>query len=97
MIVGVIPQLKQIYLLKNGVYGRASVPSGASTGRNEAHELRDNKKIYHGKSVLKAVENVNTIIFDAISGHDVFEQEFLDNILIELDGTKNKKRLGANF
>ena len=60
-----------------------------------AHELRDNRASYHGKSVLKAVENVNTIIFDAISGHDVFEQEFLDNILIELDGTK-KKRLGAN-
>ena len=90
------PTIETDVFLKNGVYGRASVPSGASTGKNEAHELRDNRSSYHGKSVLKAVENVNTIIFDAISGHDVFEQESLDNILIDLDGTKNKKRLGAN-
>ena len=90
------PTIETDIFLKNGVYGRASIPSGASTGKNEAHELRDNSASYHGKSVLKAVENVNTIIFDAISGHDVFEQESLDNILIDLDGTKNKKRLGAN-
>ncbi len=82
--------------LSNGVIGRASVPSGASTGKNEAFELRDNNKSYHGKSVMKAVKNVNTSILDTLSGYDVLEQEHIDNTLIELDGTPNKKRLGAN-
>ncbi len=90
------PTVESDVYLSNGVFGRASVPSGASTGKNEAHELRDNKKSYHGKSVLKAVENVNTIIFESLSGYDIFEQENIDNTLIELDGTPNKKRLGAN-
>ncbi len=90
------PTVETDVFLSNGIYGRAAVPSGASTGKNEAFELRDNKKSYHGKSVLKAVENVNTIIFDTLSGYDVLEQEQIDETLIELDGTTNKKNLGAN-
>ncbi len=90
------PTVETDVFLSNGVFGRAAVPSGASTGKNEAFELRDNKKSYHGKSVLKAVDNINTIIFDTLSGYDVLEQEEIDETLIELDGTPNKKRLGAN-
>ena len=90
------PTVETDVFLSNGVMGRAAVPSGASTGKNEAFELRDNKKSYHGKSVLKAVDNVNTVIFDTLSGYDVLEQEEIDETLIELDGTPNKKRLGAN-
>jgi len=90
------PTVETDVFLSDGVFGRAAVPSGASTGKNEAFELRDNKKSYHGKSVLKAVDNVNTIIFDTLSGYDVLEQEEIDETLIELDGTQNKKRLGAN-
>ena len=90
------PTVETDFFLSNGVFGRAAVPSGASTGKNEAFELRDNKKSYHGKSVLKAVDNVNTVIFDTLSGYDVLEQEEIDETLIELDGTPNKKRLGAN-
>lgn len=78
-------------------YGIAMVPSGASTGAFEAIELRDNEKNrYLGKGVLKAVENVNTIIAEEIIGMDVFDQVAIDNLLIELDGTENKARLGAN-
>ena len=76
--------------------GRASVPSGASTGKYEAFELRDNKKSYHGRSVLKAVENINVIIFDTISGLDSLDQNKIDRTMIELDGSKNKSKLGAN-
>ncbi len=90
------PTVETDVFLSNGVFGRAAVPSGASTGKNEAFELRDNKKEYHGKSVLKAVDNVNTVIFDTLSGYDVLEQEEIDETLIELDGTPNKKKLGAN-
>ncbi len=90
------PTVETDVFLSNGVMGRAAAPSGASTGKNEAFELRDNKKSYHGKSVLKAVDNVNTVIFDTLSGYDVLEQEEIDETLIELDGTPNKKRLGAN-
>ena len=90
------PTIETDVYLNNGVFGRASVPSGASKGKNEAFELRDNTKSYHGKSILKAVENVNTIIFDTISGYDVFDQETIDQTLIALDGTSNKKKLGAN-
>ena len=90
------PTIETDVYISNGVFGRASVPSGASTGRNEAFELRDNKKAYHGKSVIKAVDNVNTIIFDTITGYDVLEQEHIDKTLIELDGTPNKRKLGAN-
>ena len=90
------PTVETDVFLSNGIFGRAAVPSGASTGKNEAFELRDNKKSYHGKSVLMAVENVNTIIFDTLSGYDVLEQEEIDETLIKLDGTTNKKNLGAN-
>lgn len=80
-----------------GAFGRAAVPSGASTGAHEAAELRDaDKNRYVGKGVLKAVENVNTLIADAINGFNVFEQEAIDQAMIDLDGTANKSRLGAN-
>lgn len=79
-----------------GVIGRAAVPSGASTGEHEAVELRDGGKDYVGKGVLKAVENVNTEIAAAVVGMDVFGQNLIDKVMIELDGTPNKSRLGAN-
>jgi len=82
---------------ENGAFGRAAVPSGASTGINEAVELRDgDKNTYMGKGVLKAVANVNDIIASELVGFDVFEQNLIDQIMIELDGTPNKSRLGAN-
>ncbi len=90
------PTVETDVFLSNGVFGRAAIPSGASTGKNEVFELRDNKKSYHGKSVLKAVDNVNTVIFDTLSGYDILGQEEIDETLIELDGTPNKKKLGAN-
>jgi enolase len=91
------PTVEADVLLESGVMGRASVPSGASTGSREAIELRDDDKDrYLGKGVLKAVENVNTEISEAIIGLDAEEQAFIDNALIELDGTDNKSRLGAN-
>ena len=81
----------------NGFLGRAAVPSGASTGSHEAVELRDDdKKIYLGKGVLKAVENVNTLIASELIGFPVSEQNLIDRTMIELDGTKNKGKLGAN-
>ena len=81
----------------NNVMARAQVPSGASTGAFEAVELRDNnKKIYGGKSVLKAVNNVNTIINKELTGKNVFDQKQIDQIMIDLDGTPNKSQLGAN-
>ena len=84
-------------LLESGVMGRAAVPSGASTGAREAVELRDGDKgRYGGKGVLKAVEFVNTEISEAIVGLDASEQAFVDKTLIDLDGTENKSRLGAN-
>ena len=80
-----------------GAYGRAAVPSGASTGKYEAVELRDgDKSRFLGKGVLKAVDNVNQDIAEAIIGEDVFDQIYIDNILLELDGTENKSKLGAN-
>ena len=83
--------------LSNGVFGRAAVPSGASTGKYEAVELRDgDNSRYLGKGVKKAVNNVNTTIADAIIGLDAFNQKYIDNIMIELDGTPNKSNLGAN-
>lgn len=81
----------------NGLVGRASVPSGASTGSREALELRDgDKSRYMGKGVLKAVDNVNKIIAPKLIGKSVFEQRSIDNLMIELDGTENKDKLGAN-
>ena len=83
--------------LENGVMGRAAVPSGASTGENEALELRDGDKgRYLGKGVLKAVENVNNIIAPALKGDCVFDQRGLDMKMLELDGTPTKSKLGAN-
>eukprot|EP01034_Spumella_vulgaris_P039861 gene39861-biopygen33852 len=83
--------------LASGHFGRAAVPSGASTGEHEAIELRDGDKArYLGKGVLKAVEHINTEISEAVLGLDASEQAFLDKTLIDLDGTENKSRLGAN-
>src|SRR5204863_240150 len=83
--------------LENGAFGCAAVPSGASTGEHEAWELRDgDKKRYGGKGVAKAVANVNEKIAPAIKGWDARDQAKIDNRLIELDGSKNKKNLGAN-
>lgn len=79
-----------------GSMGRAAVPSGASTGEHEAVELRDNKSSYMGKSVFKAVENVNTLICDALIGMSIFDQANIDKKMISLDGTPNKANLGAN-
>ncbi len=91
------PTVEVEVYLEDGTMGRAIVPSGASTGVHEAVELRDGDKYrYLGKGTLKAVENVNDIIADEIIGRDVFDQTGLDNFLIELDGTPNKGRLGAN-
>jgi enolase len=91
------PTVEADVLLESGVMGRAAVPSGASTGEKEAIELRDgDKKRYLGKGVLKAVENVNTEIAEAIIGLDAAEQAFIDQTMIELDGTDTKSRLGAN-
>jgi len=91
------PTVECDVLLESGVMGRAAVPSGASTGAREAIELRDgDANRYGGKGVLKAIENVNTEISEAIMGLEANEQAFLDSALIELDGTENKSRLGAN-
>ncbi len=91
------PTVEADVLLESGVMGRAAVPSGASTGEREAIELRDgDKQRYLGKGVLKAVEYVNTEIAEAIIGLDAIEQAFIDQTMIELDGTENKSRLGAN-
>ncbi|GAB3553469.1 phosphopyruvate hydratase [Noviherbaspirillum agri] len=91
------PTVECDVLLESGVMGRAAVPSGASTGSREAIELRDgDKSRYLGKGVLKACENINTEISEAIMGLDANEQAFLDRTLIDLDGTENKSRLGAN-
>jgi enolase len=91
------PTVEVDVLLESGVMGRAAVPSGASTGSREAIELRDGDAgRYLGKGVLRAVENVNTEIAEAIIGLDAEEQAFIDRTLIELDGTENKARLGAN-
>ena len=91
------PTVECDVLLESGVMGRAAVPSGASTGSREAVELRDGEAgRYLGKGVLKAVENINTEIAEAVMGLDASEQAFLDRTLIDLDGTDNKSRLGAN-
>jgi enolase len=91
------PTVECDVLLESGVMGRAAVPSGASTGSREAIELRDgDKSRYLGKGVLKAVEHINTEISEAVLGLDASEQAFLDQTLIDLDGTDNKARLGAN-
>ena len=91
------PTIEAEVILEDGTNGRAAVPSGASTGENEAVELRDNDKLrYLGKGVLNAVENVNDIIAKELEGFDVIDQRLLDKTMIELDGTENKSKLGAN-
>lgn len=91
------PTVECDVLLESGVMGRAAVPSGASTGQKEALELRDgDKSRYLGKGVLKAVEHVNNEIAQALIGIDASEQSYIDKVMIELDGTDNKGRLGAN-
>ena len=91
------PTVEAEVYLEDGSFGRAIVPSGASTGSHEACELRDgDKNRYMGKGVLKAVENVNTIISDNLIGNDALDQRLIDTTMIELDGTENKTKLGAN-
>jgi enolase len=90
------PTVEVDVMTDNGVLGRAAVPSGASTGEHEAVELRDGGKAYMGKGVLKAVSNVNQIIAQELLGTSVFEQNKIDQIMIDLDGTANKSVLGAN-
>ena len=90
------PTVEVDVITENGILGRAAVPSGASTGEHEAVELRDGGKAYMGKGVSKAVENVNTTIAAEVVGMSVFEQNAIDKMMIELDGTPNKSNLGAN-
>ena len=91
------PTVEVDVILEDGTLGRAAVPSGASTGEHEACELRDeDKKVYLGKGVLKAVENVNSKINPELIGLDPRDQESIDHLMIELDGTPNKNKLGAN-
>ena len=90
------PTVEVDVVTENGVLGRAAVPSGASTGEHEAMELRDGGKDYMGKGVLTAVKNVNEIIAEELLGISVFEQNLIDDTMIQLDGTKNKSKLGAN-
>src|SRR5260221_13485715 len=91
------PTIDADVITDEGAIGRAAVPSGASTGVHEAVELRDgDKKIYGGKGVLNAVKNVNDIITPALIGYDVADQTGIDEMMIQLDGTANKGKLGAN-
>lgn len=91
------PTIEVDVITSDGCTGRAAVPSGASTGMHEAVELRDgDSAVYMGKGVLKAVENVNEIIAPELEGISVYEQQSIDRLMIELDGTGNKSRLGAN-
>ncbi len=91
------PTVEVDVITEHGILGRAAVPSGASTGKHEAVELRDgDKSVYMGKGVLKAVENVNDILASELVGFPVFDQNLLDKIMIEVDGTENKAKIGAN-
>ncbi len=90
------PTIEAQILLENGVTASAAVPSGASTGQYEAIELRDEADIYNGKSVFKAIANVNDCIHEGLNGMDIFNQTALDRKMLELDGTENKSNLGAN-
>ncbi len=91
------PTIEVDVVTENGILGRAAVPSGASTGVHEAMELRDgDNKMYLGKGVLKAVQNVNTVLNDELKGYLVTEQVEIDHKLIALDGTENKSKIGAN-
>jgi enolase len=90
------PTVEVDVFTSNGIMGRAAVPSGASTGEHEAVELRDGGKPFMGKGVTKAVDNVNTLIAQELLGTSVFEQAYIDQLMIDLDGTSNKAKLGAN-
>ncbi len=91
------PTIEVDVIAQSGVLGRAAVPSGASTGKHEAVELRDNdKKRYLGKGVTKAVNNINTVILEELRGHSIFDQAAIDRLMLKLDGTENKSNLGAN-
>ena len=90
------PTVEAEVFLEDGAHGTAGVPSGASTGVHEAHELRDGGDRYQGKGVLKAVENVNEEIADELVGFEADDQRLIDQAMIALDGTENKSRLGAN-
>ena len=91
------PTVEVDVVLEDGTLGRAGVPSGASTGEHEAVELRDgDKSVYLGKGTLKAVENVNETVAPALIGMDAREQEAIDALMLDLDGTENKGKLGAN-
>ena len=90
------PTVEADVITSNGVLGRAAVPSGASTGEHEAVELRDDTKDFMGKSVFRAVKNVNESIFKELKNLSVFNQELIDSKMIALDSTPNKSKLGAN-
>ena len=91
------PTVEAEVILENGASGRAAVPSGASTGKHEAVELRDgDKKKYGGKGVLKAVKNINDVLAPELVGMPVYEQRMIDHLMIQIDGTENKSKLGAN-
>ncbi|HAE00557.1 MAG TPA: phosphopyruvate hydratase, partial [Rhodospirillaceae bacterium] len=90
------PTVEVEVTLEDGSFGRAAVPSGASTGAHEAHELRDGGSRYGGKGVLQALEAVNTELYDMMMGMEAEEQVLLDRAMIELDGSPTKSRLGAN-
>lgn len=90
------PTVEVDVVTENGILGRAAVPSGASTGEHEAVELRDGGSDYMGKGVLKAIKNINKTIAEALVGFDIFEQNAIDQTMIDLDGTPNKSKLGAN-
>lgn len=90
------PTVEVEVLLEDGSWGRAAVPSGASTGEHEVLELRDGGERYMGKGVLKAVQNINEIIAPKVEGEDALEQAYIDQIMLDLDGTENKENLGAN-
>ena len=90
------PTVEVDVVTENLILGRAAVPSGASTGEHEAVELRDGGEDYHGKGVLKAVSNINDIISMELIGKSVFDQQLNDQLMISMDGTENKSKLGAN-
>ena len=90
------PTIEVEVITSDNIKGRAAVPSGASTGAFEAHELRDNDSSFNGMGVNKAIKNVETIISDSLVGMDITDQNNIDSRLIELDGTDNKNNLGAN-
>ena len=90
------PTVEVDVITENGILGRAAVPSGASTGEHEAVELRDGGSDFMGKGVLKAIKNVNEDLAELIVGVSVFEQNEIDQMMIDLDGTPNKSKLGAN-